>query len=170
MHGWCLPCVELELGRKEGAVEVDLCLEGEGVRAHPLRLHLRSSQQHKPGAHQRDGESSKRLDQRAEDVKTSGMQSVRRSDSEIQASEEDRSTYLKHVFDYLLLCSAKDKTNTSEPTIVVIHRVQHLVCRCSSHLVQLFDRASTHEDGLDALGRLRVDGLADQESPVHLKD
>lgn len=65
VQGVCLPCVELELGGKKGAVEVDLCFEGEGVGTHPLRLHLRSSQQHKPKRTQGDRQDGfEKIDQR----------------------------------------------------------------------------------------------------------
>ena len=37
---WYRPGVELELGRQERPVEVNLCLEGKRVCSHPLRLHL----------------------------------------------------------------------------------------------------------------------------------
>lgn len=37
-----------------------------------------------------------------------------------------------------------------------------------NYLVQLLDGASAHQDSLDALRRLRVDGLPYQKSPVHL--
>lgn len=38
----------------------------------------------------------------------------------------------------------------------------------TSYLVQLLDGASAHQNSLDAFRRLRVDGLPNQESPVHL--